>query len=328
MRRRFLVTAFAGALGVVATFTALAWACTPQAYIDIPGASGPAGTSVTIAGRGFVAAPVEITWSGGDTVLGTATGPDFAVTVQIPEAAPGVYYISATGRDTGSGVIGHATRAFEVVAPPAPTVVAAPAAPAPVATAHLQTSGATRPAPSATRGERGRRANTRTPQRAKAAAPVAATSRGSAVAGPVARTAAGERAVARASTAARERSAPATRAPQAVRRDRPYVAAPPAARAAARPAWVRPGERERPADDRPGWPLVAALALLSYGVLTLLTVTAPRVAWALTARRGDTELPVDEVVLPDDLLERLGAVLEEAAGEAADRAEDAHPLNV
>jgi hypothetical protein len=328
MRRCFLVTALLGALGVVATFAALAYACTPQAYIDIPGASGPAGTSVTITGRAFVAAPVEITWSGGG-VLGTATGPDFTVTVQIPEAAPGVYYISAMGRDTASGVIGRATRAFEVVAPPAPTVVETPAAQAPVATAQLETSGATRPRSSATRGERGQRADARTPQKAEAAAPVAETPRTSVVADPVARAGGRERTATRASTASRERSAPATRTPPAVRRDRPYVAAPPAGGPAAPPAEARAAERKPAADAGPGWLPVAGLALLGCGVLALLMATASRVARVLAARRRvATEPPVDEVVLPDDLLERLDAVLDEVADEAAGRAEHERRLEV
>ena len=327
MRRRFMVTAFVGALGVVASFAALAWACTPQAYIEVPSASGPAGTSVTVTGRGFVAAPVEITWSGGG-VLGAATGPDFAVTVQIPAAAPGVYYISATARDTASGVIGHATRAFEVLAPPAPTAVEAPAAQAPAAAAELETSGATRPS-SATRGERGRRPNARPAQAAEAAAPVTATSRASAVADPVARTRDGQRAVTGSRTAGRERSAPATRAPRAVRRDRPDAAASPATGVAAHPASWRAAAQARPAGDGPGWPIAAALALLAYGVLTLMAIAAPRVARALAARRRiATEPPLDEIVLPDDLLERLGAVLDEAADEAAGRTESERPLNV
>ena len=331
MRSRLLVTAFVGALGVVATFTALAWACTPQAYIDIPGASGPPGTSVSVTGRGFVAAPVEITWSGGG-VLGTATGPDFAVTVKIPEAAPGVYYITATARDTASGVTGHATRAFEVVAPPAPTVVEAPGGPRRRRSRRLEleTSGATRPAPSATRGERGLRADTPTAQTAEVAAPVAATSRPKRGRGPGRsherrqarggpREHRGSRALYSATRAAR-----AVRLRQAVR-GRP--AGDPRRRAPR--VGAAPGTGSVPADDGPGWPLAAALALLGYGVLTLLTVAAPRVACAVAARRpGATELPVDEVVLPDDLLERLGAVLEGAAGEAPGRTEEERPLNV
>ena len=323
MRSRFLVTAFVGALGVVASFAALAWACTPQAYIDVDGASGPAGTSVTVTGRAFIAAPVEITWSGGG-VLATANGPDFSVTVQIPEAAPGVYYISATGRDAASGVVGRATRAFEVVAPPAPSVVETPAVQAPPQAARLETSGATRPRSSVTRGERARRANARTSQAAEAAAPVIARSGRSEAADPVARTGVGERAVTATSTAGRERSAPATGATRTDLRGRPDLAGTPATRVAPSAPGAVASERTPPADGGPGWPVIAALALLGCGVLAFLTVTAPRAARALAARRRDGEPAVDEVVLPDDLLERLEAVL----GEAPDRTEDERPVNV
>ena len=319
MRRRFLVTALMGALGVVATFTALAWACTPQAYIDIPERIRSARHVGHHHRQGLPrrARRDHLEWRRrarhGDRPGVRGDRAD-------PQAEPGVYYISARGRDDGSGVIGRATRAFEVVAPPAPTVVEAPAATAqaPVATAHLETSGATPPRSSATRGERGQRANARTAQTAEAATPVAADSGRSVVADPVARTGDGEPAVTRASTAGRARSAPTTRAPRAVRRDRPDVAVPATVGAAARPAWARAAEPQRPADNGPGWPLAAALALLGCGVLTLLMVTGPRVARAVAARRrGATAPPVDEVVLPDDLLERLGAVLDEAADEAA-----------
>ena len=323
MRRRLLVTAFVGALGVVASFAALAWACTPQAYIDVGGASGPAGTAVNITGRGFVAAPVEITWSGGG-VLGTATGPDFSVTVQIPAAAPGVYYITATARDSASGVVGRATRAFEVVAPPAPTVVETPAAQAPPASAHLETSGATRPRSSVTRGERAGRANARTTRAAEAAAPVTATSERSAGADPIARMADRERAVTRARSAGRERSAPATGTTRTVLRGRPDAAATPATPVASNATGVLAPERAPSADDGPGWALIAALALLGCGALIFLTGIAPRAVRALAARRRDAEPAVDEVVLPDDLRERLEAVLDEAA----ERAEDERPLNV
>ena len=83
-------------------------------------------------------------------------------------------------------------------------------------------------------------------------------------------------------------------------------------------------ERTPPANGGPGWPLLAALALLGAGVLAFLTKIVPRAVRTVAARHRVAEPAVDEVVLPDDLVERLEAVF----GEAADRAEDERRLNV
>jgi hypothetical protein len=94
-------------LAVAACGAAVAWACTPSAFISVQGAGGqdfgPAGSQATVQGSGFSdGAKVQIRWNSADgPTLATATGPRFSVAVTIPaNAADGVYYIVATAVDS------------------------------------------------------------------------------------------------------------------------------------------------------------------------------------------------------------------------------------
>lgn len=129
--RRVVITSFAVLAGAVG-LAALAWACTPSAYIAIGPGSGAPGSSATVTGKGFVPGPVDIRWNG--AALATATGPSFSVDVTIPSASPGVYYIQATATAEGT-VAGQASRAFRVSGAPAGVAAPSPAGSAPAASA-------------------------------------------------------------------------------------------------------------------------------------------------------------------------------------------------
>lgn len=117
-RRVLLVTV--GALGLLLAGAGLAWACTPQADINVSSASGEAGSSVMVSGAQFESGPLEINWEG-VRPLGLAEGPGFTETVRIPDAEPGTYTIVAE-----QGV--HSARArFEVVAERTPSEPGDPA---------------------------------------------------------------------------------------------------------------------------------------------------------------------------------------------------------
>jgi hypothetical protein len=98
-----------------------AWACAPfplpQALTSIqPRSSGPPKTKVVVNGLGFDhGRPVEIRWNGveGET-LGTATGPNFAVPITIPDVPSGLYGVIALSRGS-DGAVGTAGMApFQV----------------------------------------------------------------------------------------------------------------------------------------------------------------------------------------------------------------------
>lgn len=107
MRRR----AVAGAV-LVATLiggASLAWACTRTTTVTLSPSFGRPGSQTQVSGRGFVTPaggvgePVEIRWnSTSGPVLGRAVGPNFSVTVTIPEAGDGVYYLLAIGTSARS----------------------------------------------------------------------------------------------------------------------------------------------------------------------------------------------------------------------------------
>jgi hypothetical protein len=92
--RRISLLAFT-VLAVASAGAALAWACTPQAYIDVSPTTANPGDSVTVTGRGFIDGPVSISLNG--TGVGNASGPSFSTTVTIPaDAQPGIQYVAAT----------------------------------------------------------------------------------------------------------------------------------------------------------------------------------------------------------------------------------------
>lgn len=116
------------ALAVVIAAAGTAWACTPSAYIMSDPSSGAAGSSATISGRYFYAEPVQLRWNTtSGPVLAQSSGPDFVVSVKIPDVAPGVYYIVATADRA------RVSASFQVTAPattttgPSTTTVPPPA---------------------------------------------------------------------------------------------------------------------------------------------------------------------------------------------------------
>ena len=119
--RRSVLTLFA-ALTAVVGVAALAWACTPQAYLYLSPTSvepsseqgGTAGATVTVTGTGFVPGPVQISLDAGPT-LATATGPEFSVAVRVPAtAAAGVHYLRGVAYQPDGTVAGEASRALLV----------------------------------------------------------------------------------------------------------------------------------------------------------------------------------------------------------------------
>jgi hypothetical protein len=95
-----------GLLVVLVTATVLLAGATPASAapeLQLSPAFGVAGETVTVIGTGFAAAEVEIRWgSESGPQLGTATGPDFFVDVEIPEAEPNSYPIVAVVREGGA----------------------------------------------------------------------------------------------------------------------------------------------------------------------------------------------------------------------------------
>ncbi len=84
-------------LAVVLAGAALAWACAPQAAIGVAPRFGASGSEATVRGKDFVAGElVQIRWeTATGPLMAVATGPEFSVTVEIPEASAGVHYITA-----------------------------------------------------------------------------------------------------------------------------------------------------------------------------------------------------------------------------------------
>ncbi len=113
--RRRISMAILSTLVVLTTGAALAWACTPQAYINLSSTSGGPGDTVTVTGRGFIDGPVEIYWNeSGTAPLATARGPEFSIPVTIPQAASGVHYVTTAARTPDGQLVGSPSRAFEI----------------------------------------------------------------------------------------------------------------------------------------------------------------------------------------------------------------------
>lgn len=152
--RRGVLLGF-GLLALSLAGASFAWACAPQATVSARPSSGLAGSQITVSAAGFREAPVAIYWgSESGPVLATHNGPTFSVSVTIPKASPGVYYITA--QHTGDLAYSHpsATTSFRVTAPPSSEPAPAPApsggeqspAPAP-------STGEAAPAPATSGGE-------------------------------------------------------------------------------------------------------------------------------------------------------------------------------
>lgn len=126
-RRMWMVTL--GVLAAGLSAVAVAWACTPTADMTVDRASGPPGTQVTLTGTKFDQGIVEIRWATTDSApIATAQGPDFSLTVTIPDAAPGYYQFGGVGYTRDGQAAGEAYVSFQVTAP-AGQQTAPPAAP-------------------------------------------------------------------------------------------------------------------------------------------------------------------------------------------------------
>lgn len=93
-----------------------AWACVPQPFVTVePRASGPPGTEVTVEGTGFGSDPVEIRWNTLDGQrLASTGGPNFSLSVAIPDVPPGLYQIVVLSRDADASVTQKALAPFDV----------------------------------------------------------------------------------------------------------------------------------------------------------------------------------------------------------------------
>lgn len=122
LRRRILIGGI-GVLAVVLATVSFAWACVPQGAFDLSPSTGAAGTQVTALGNNFPPGPVEIRWgSRQGTLLATATGPSFSISVTIPSGlSPGVYYVSASPPEGGHGAHSATAAAFTVTDGPTGT---------------------------------------------------------------------------------------------------------------------------------------------------------------------------------------------------------------
>lgn len=100
LRRSTLFTATLGVL-VLTLLEAPSWACAPQPFVTLqPGASGPPGTAITIAGRNFGSGIVEVRWNAFDgSLLASTQGPEFTASASIPQAADGLYNLIIFRRD-------------------------------------------------------------------------------------------------------------------------------------------------------------------------------------------------------------------------------------
>lgn len=236
-------------------------------------------------GDGFVAGPVEITWSGGG-VLATATEPSFSASANVPSSSPGIYYIKATARDANGTVVGSASRAFQVTDPaPAPSATPQPGATAPPA------AGPT-PSEQVTSGREGNKRQSAQPRKAAPrphSKPSVTTRSGARVfAGSVAATSGSEPSAARATATSRGRSDSARKA-GSPRSDRG-----PSVRSATGDLWsgFSPGARSAGLLERSAPPaesgseLIPGLALLGLGLASLagLGVTAARRRRAAASR--------------------------------------------
>lgn len=111
-------------LAVLLAVGAVAWACTPSAYLfPISPSSGVAGAEVTVRGGQFGNGPVELRWaSENGRLLTTALGPDFTAKVTIPDKAEGVHYLVAVARDPSdpSKILARRSEAFQITSSSTP----------------------------------------------------------------------------------------------------------------------------------------------------------------------------------------------------------------
>ena len=102
---------------LVPLWSAPAWA---DPELRLSPAAGAAGSEVTVTGTGFDAAQVEIRWgSRSGPVLGTAQGPDFTVTVEVPDSPPNSYPVVAVITDGNTVTTSNASFQLTPAAEPA-----------------------------------------------------------------------------------------------------------------------------------------------------------------------------------------------------------------
>lgn len=117
------------------SLAALAWACTPEATLQMTASSGAPGTPLTFTGSRFANGPVQIRMDSTTSApIATATGPSFSVTITVPNTTPGYHVFGAVGEDSSGNVTGESSVAFKVTGSAAP---APPTAPVP---AHKPTA--------------------------------------------------------------------------------------------------------------------------------------------------------------------------------------------
>ena len=120
--RRIASLLYAAAAIAVATLIAnyaVVFACSWNATLGgVNPNSAPPGARVTVSGNAFAAGPVDVRW-GTDTgpVLAHTAGPDFAVDMTVPGAAPAWYYIIVTGYNPDGSVAARRSATFHVTAP-------------------------------------------------------------------------------------------------------------------------------------------------------------------------------------------------------------------
>jgi len=119
-RYRSLCLGAFGALAAMTAFAGLAWACTPQAYLELGSSSvSTEGSTVTVTGTRFISGPVQIRLdSDSGPALATATGPDFTTTVKLPKLKRGVYYVYATAVQSDGTEFTPKPRKMKAKAPP------------------------------------------------------------------------------------------------------------------------------------------------------------------------------------------------------------------
>ena len=112
-RRVLVVSVALMALGCAVA--ALAWACSPQALINVT-SPGPGG-SATVTGSQFADGRVEVRLdAAGGPLLATVAGPSFSVGISVE--APGAHNIVAIGHRADGSVAGRAVASFEVAPEP------------------------------------------------------------------------------------------------------------------------------------------------------------------------------------------------------------------
>lgn len=114
-----LLAVGAAAPGLLAWASA-AWACSSAAQMGrISPTAALSDQELTVTGTYFVH-DVEVRWAGlNGPVLGRAIGPTFSMRITVPEVAPGVYGVTAIGRNPDGSIAGQSSSTLKVLAPAA-----------------------------------------------------------------------------------------------------------------------------------------------------------------------------------------------------------------